>query len=58
MALNRDGTVVKRTGDVRKGTSTTVNRPGAARGLPSGAGGARAGSDNSPKQNPVPRKQR
>ena len=58
MAKNSDGTVVRQTGDVRKGTSTTINRPGAARGLPSGSGGARAGADNSPKLKPVARKQR
>ena len=58
MTRNSDGTVVRRTGPVQKGSSTKVNKPGVAQGLPSGAGGAKAGTDNSPALKPVPRKQR
>lgn len=55
MAKNSDGTVVKQTGSVRKGTSTTINRPGVAQGL-GGSGTSKV--DNSTKLVPSPRKQR
>lgn len=56
MAMNSDGTVVKRTEPVNKGTNTTAHKPGVAQGLPRGAGGAKV--DNSTKMRPVARKQR
>jgi hypothetical protein len=55
MAQNSDGTVVKRTGDVRKGSTIPTNRNPLRQPMGSDPNGSRV---SGVKSKPVPRKQR